>query len=357
MALPGANVLVKGTSQGTQTDFDGKFNIEAGPDDILVISYVGFQTRELPVGEQTDLKITLNEDSAALDEVVVVGYGTQKKSVVTGAISSVKASELENLPEGIKFHQTDCCDYNQMVKNLENVDIVYHCAATAHEGLSVFSPNFITKNIYQASTSVITASIVNKVKKFIFCSSMARYGNQKSPFTEDMAPKPEDPYGIAKVAGENVLKLLADLNGMEWNIAVPHNIVGPNQKYDDPFRNVLSIFINRNLQNKPAIIYGDGKQKRCFSYIDDCLSCLIPMMDQKNLNKQIINIGPDEEFVTINKVAELCSNITGSNLKPIYKKDRPREVKHAVCSADKSRDLLNYRTKTNLKEGIRKTFE
>ena len=98
MALPGANVLVKGTSQGTQTDFDGKFNIEAGPDDILVISYVGFQTRELPVGEQTDLKITLNEDSAALDEVVVVGYGTQKKSVVTGAISSVKASELENLP-------------------------------------------------------------------------------------------------------------------------------------------------------------------------------------------------------------------------------------------------------------------
>ena len=81
------------------------------------------------------------------------------------------------------------------------------------------------------------------------------------------------------------------------------------------------------------------------------------MKDQKNLNKQIINIGPDEEFVTINKVAEMCSNITGSNLKPIYKPDRPREVKHASCSADKARKLLNYKTTVDLKTGISKTFE
>tara|TARA_Y100000992_G_scaffold283510_1_gene232890 strand:- start:250 stop:591 length:342 start_codon:yes stop_codon:yes gene_type:complete len=81
------------------------------------------------------------------------------------------------------------------------------------------------------------------------------------------------------------------------------------------------------------------------------------MMDQKNLNKEIINIGPDEEFVSINKVAEICSNITRVNLKPIYKKDRPQEVKHAVCSANKARALLNYKTKTSLLEGIKKTFE
>ena len=115
--------------------------------------------------------------------------------------------------------------------------------------------------------------------------------------------------------------------------------------------------INRMMQGKAPIIYGDGNQTRCFSYIDDCLSCLIPMLDQKNLNKQTINIGPDEEFVTINKIAELCSNITGVNLEPIHKKDRPKEVKHATCSADKARKLLNYKTKTDLITGIRKTFE
>ena len=76
----------------------------------------------------------------------------------------------------------------------------------------------------------------------------------------------------------------------------------------------------------------------------------------KQLNKQIINIGPDEEFVTINEVFEICSNLTKSNLEPIYKKDRPLEVKHATCSADKARKLLNYKTKTNLKEGIEQTY-
>ena len=155
--------------------------------------------------------------------------------------------DKENLPQDIQFHKTDCINYDEMVVNLKDVDIVYHCAATAHEGLSVFSPNFITKNIYQASVSVITASIVNKVKRFVLCSSMARYGNQKTPFKESMQPKPEDPYGIAKVAAEDTLKLLCEVHGMDYNIAVPHNIVGPNQKYDDPFRNVMSIFINRNL--------------------------------------------------------------------------------------------------------------
>ena len=186
---------------------------------------------------------------------------------------------------------------------------------------------------------------------------MARYGSQEYPFTETMKPKPVDPYAISKVAAEEVLANLCELNGIEWVIAVPHNIIGPKQKYDDPFRNVISIMLNRMLQGKAPIIYGDGKQKRCFSYIDDCLSCMIPMLDQKNLNKQIINIGPDEEFVTINKVAEICSNLTGINLKPIYKKDRPREVKHALCSSDKARKFLNYKTNTGLDEGIKKTFE
>jgi len=111
------------------------------------------------------------------------------------------------------------------------------------------------------------------------------------------------------------------------------------------------------LQGKPPIIFGDGNQKRCFSYIDDCLNCLIPMLEQKNVVKEIINIGPDEELVSIKKIAEICSNVTGSNLRPIFKKDRPKEVKTATCSADKARNLLNYKTLTNLKTGIQKTYE
>ena len=272
-------------------------------------------------------------------------------------VDNMASGYEDNIPKKIKFFNLDCCDLQKMNDVMKNVDIVYHCAATAHEGLSVFSPYEISKNNFLASVSVFSAAIAHKVKRIIFCSSMARYGDQKTPFTENMKPKPVDPYAISKVAAEEILKNLCELNNIEWVIAVPHNIIGPRQKYDDPFRNVVSIMINRMLQKKAPIIYGDGEQKRCFSFIDDCLSCLIPMLDQKNLNKQIINIGPDEEFVTINTISEICSNLTGSNLKPIYKKDRPREVKHATCSADKARKLLNYKTKTNLHDGISKTYE
>ena len=263
----------------------------------------------------------------------------------------------DNVPKNIKFHKGDCCDFEKVQSVMKGVDVVYHCAATAHEGLSVFSPFEITKNNYLASIAIFSAAVNQKVKRIIFCSSMARYGGQQTPFTEEMKPAPVDPYAISKVASEEVLKNLCELNNIEWVIAVPHNIIGPRQKYDDPFRNVVSIMINRMMQGKAPIIYGDGEQTRCFSYIDDCLSCLIPMLDQKNLNKQTINIGPDEEFVTINKIAEICSNLTGVNLKPIYKKDRPQEVKHATCSANKARSLLNYKTTVSLQEGIKKTHE
>ena len=272
-------------------------------------------------------------------------------------IDSMIGGYKDNIPNNIKFHHIDCCDFQKVKTIMSKIDIVYHCAATAHEGLSVFSPYEITKNNYLASVSIFSAAINQKVKRIIFCSSMARYGEQQTPFLESMKSLPVDPYAISKVAAEDVLINLCELNNIEWVIAVPHNIIGPRQKYDDPFRNVVSIMINRMLQGKAPIIYGNGEQKRCFSYIDDCLKCLIPMVDQKDLNKQIINIGPDEEFVTINKIAEICSNLTGTNLPPIYKPGRPREVKYATCSADKARKLLNYKTSISLNDGIQKTFE
>jgi|TARA_B110000259_G_scaffold180147_1_gene220510 UDP-glucose 4-epimerase len=272
-------------------------------------------------------------------------------------IDNMIGGYTDNIPKNIEFHNIDCCDLKKVKEIMKGVNVVYHCAATAHEGLSVFSPYEITRNNYLASVSIFTAAINEKVKRIIYCSSMARFGDLKPPFTENLKPKPIDPYGISKVAAEQVLTSLCELNNIEWVIAVPHNIIGPRQRYDDPFRNVVSIMLNRMLQGKAPIIYGDGEQKRCFSYIEDCLSCLIPMLDQKNLNKEIINIGPDEEFVTINKIAEICSNITGFNGKPIYKNDRPKEVKLALCSADKARKILNYKTETTLEEGIQKTYE
>ena len=196
---------------------------------------------------------------------------------------------LSNVPDRANFYEIDCCDIDAMTKVIAGHDVVIHAAATAHEGLSVFSPSFITKNIFEASVATISASIQNNVKRFVYCSSMARYGNINIPYHEYDTPKPNDPYGVAKLAGEEVLKLLCDTHGMEWNIAIPHNIVGSRQRYDDPFRNVMSIMINRNLQGKPSIVYGDGLQTRCFSHVDDCVFCLEKLALDPDIKSEIIN--------------------------------------------------------------------
>ena len=94
------------------------------------------------------------------------------------------------------------------------------------------------------SVSTFTAAIRNKVKRIVFCSSMARYGDIKTPFKESDVCNPVDPYGVTKLAAENILKILCETHNLEYNIAIPHNIIGPKQKYDDPFRNVASIMTN-----------------------------------------------------------------------------------------------------------------
>jgi UDP-glucose 4-epimerase len=262
----------------------------------------------------------------------------------------------DNVPKGVEFYEVDLLDHTKVVEITKGVDIVYHAAATAYEGFSVFSPFLVTQNIVGASTSIITASIQNKVRRFVFCSSMARYGAQEVPFREDMPVRPQDPYAIGKVASEQMLRNLAEIHGMEYVIAVPHNIIGPRQKYDDPYRNVASIMINRMLRYEQPIIYGNGEQKRCFSFVQDDVMPLARLATAP-LNTEIINIGPDEEFVTINELAEVIAGQLNFNLDPIYMDDRPQEVKLATCSADKARDLLDYRTTYTLEKGIAENIE
>jgi len=265
--------------------------------------------------------------------------------------------ELINVPTEAEFYQYDICRRNSMLKITRGCEVIFHAAATAYEGLSVFSPHLITENIVTGTASLCSASIANGVKRFIFCSSMARYGTNEVPFKETLIPKPQDPYGIAKLAAENLVRNLCEIHGVEYVVAVPHNIIGPRQKYDDPYRNVASIMINLMLQGRQPIIYGDGNQKRCFSFVDDDIYCLKEMVVRDNVRGEIINIGPDEDFITINQLAETIADLLKFDLKPIYLPGRPQEVTLATCSADKARKLLGYATKVSLKDGLQQIID
>jgi len=280
-----------------------------------------------------------------------------KSGNIVSGCDSLVGGNIENVNDKVNFHKIECEDLEKLTSVMNGVDVVCHAAAYAHEGLSTFSPTLICSNNVTGSTSVFTAAIRNKVKRIVYCSSMARYGDAKSPFSENDIVNPVDPYGVSKVAAENILKILSKTHNIEYNIAVPHNIIGPNQKYDDPYRNVVSIMSNLMLQNRRPIIYGDGEQVRSFSDIDDCIFCLEKLLIDPNIKSETVNIGPDEESVSINELFTIISNKLQFNQKPIYYDDRPNEVKNAVCSADKARQLLNYKTSVTLSDSIDKVIE
>jgi UDP-glucose 4-epimerase len=268
-------------------------------------------------------------------------------------IDNLIGGYYKNVPAAVEFYAKDLGDFDSVEKHFNGVDLVVHTACTAYEGLSVFSPALVTRNTSHITTVALSASIKNGVKKFVHMSSMARYGTQDTvPFTEDMAPKPQDPYGIAKYASELLIKNICETHGMKYVILVPHNIIGPRQKYDDPFRNVASIMINRMLSGKQPIIYGDGSQMRCFSFVQDIIDPLMTACETDIVDQMIINIGPDEEFITINQLAKNIAKILNFKLDPIYMDKRPQEVANANCSADLARKLLGYNTTVSLEDGL-----
>jgi len=259
----------------------------------------------------------------------------------------------ENVPSGVDFHNIDLDNLELIQPLFKDVDLVVHTACTAYEGLSVFSPSLVVRNTMQITTNIMSACVRANVKKIVHLSSMARYGTQDVvPFVESMTPKPQDPYGIAKYGAELMIKNISDTHGLNYVILVPHNIIGPRQKFDDPYRNVASIMINRMLQGKQPIIYGNGEQKRCFSFMQDVTDPLMIACETDVADGRIVNIGPDEEFVTINELAQKLSIILDFKLEPIYMPGRPQEVFHANCSANLARELLNYKTTTSLESGL-----
>jgi UDP-glucose 4-epimerase len=168
-----------------------------------------------------------------------------------------------------------------------------------------------------------------------------------------MKPMPQDPYGIAKLSTERLLANLAIVHDVDLVVLVPHNIVGSRQKFDDPFRNVASIMANRMLQGKQPIVYGDGSQQRCFSFIQDVIAPIMVACESPKAVGEVINIGPDESPITILNLAERLAEIIGFDLDPIFMPGRPQEVPVALCSSNKARRLLGYETTVSLDQGLR----
>ena len=264
-----------------------------------------------------------------------------------------------NVPEGSEYHRGDILDTELLKNIMKDCDVVFHTASLPYEGLSVFSPTITASSIVSGTISTAIAALHNKVRLFINCSSMARYGHQTPPFTEDMPTAPVDPYGLAKVQAEQHLEMLSQIHGLQYVTVVPHNVIGTGQRFYDPFRNVVGIMINRCLHHKPIIVYGDGEQKRSFSNVYDCIRAVHRIMEstRTDLCGQVYNIGPDENEITIKELAYKVGHFCQVYPNLQHFPDRPTEVKNAFCSSEKVRKEWNYNASITVDQTIKEMVD
>ena len=273
-----------------------------------------------------------------------------KKHTKIIGIDDLSGGYIENIDKSIEFHKLNLVDDDIEYLFKENkIEIIFHFAAYAAEGLSPFIRVFNYNNNLLATAKLINNAIKYKIKRFVFTSSMATYGEGNAPFSEEDDLKPVDPYGIAKLACEFDLKVAHDQHGLEYCIIKPHNVYGPKQNIWDKYRNVLGIWMLQNLNNQPITIFGDGSQRRAFSYIEDCLEPLWNSSEKKEAKNQIVNLGGSKN-VSLDEVADVLLEVMGYGEK-IYLEKR-HEVKNAWSTYEKSERLLGYNEKYTLRKGL-----
>ncbi|MGB0403968.1 MAG: NAD-dependent epimerase/dehydratase family protein [Salibacteraceae bacterium] len=260
-----------------------------------------------------------------------------------------------NVPSLAKFVQGSITNtelINQLFEEY-NFDFVYHLAAYAAEGLSPYIRKFNYENNLIGSINLINASVNHNVKCFVFTSSIAVYGSKTPPFTESMAPQPEDSYGIAKYAVELDLKDAKERFGLNYVIFRPHNVYGVNQNLNDKFRNVVGIFMRQIILGEPLTIFGDGFQKRAFTSIHDVAPAIAMSVNKSEALNQVFNIGSDVTC-SVNDLAQIVWNALNGNKKVLeikYLEER-KEVVNAIADHSKFKTVFGQETTIPLIDGI-----
>ena len=260
----------------------------------------------------------------------------------------------ENVNKKAIFIKGSVTDHKLLKKLFDeyNIDYVYHLAAYAAEGLSHFIRRFNYTNNLIGSINLINESVKHKIKCFVFTSSIAVYGAGQLPMTEDLTPMPEDPYGIAKFAVEQDLKAAREMFDLNYIIFRPHNVYGEYQNIADKYRNVLGIFMNQLLQEKPLTVFGDGMQTRAFSYIGDVAPYIAKSVEINEAYNQVFNIGADKEY-TVKELAETIMNVMGTKQKLKFLPAR-NEVVNAYSNHSKAKKIFKINSYTSLIDGVSK---
>jgi UDP-glucose 4-epimerase len=268
------------------------------------------------------------------------------------AMDDLSGGFSDNVPDGALFVRGSVTD-SSFVESLfggHRFDYVFHLAAYAAEGLSHFIRRFNYENNVVGSVNLINQAVIHGVKRFVFTSSIAVYGENQVPMTENLIPQPEDPYGVAKYAVELDLAAARRQFGLDYTIFRPHNVYGERQNIGDKYRNVVGIFMNQIMMERPLTIFGDGTQTRAFSHIDDVAPLIARSVEVSEAGGEVFNVGADQPYSVLHLAHTVCAAF---GVEPDIEFLPPRnEVVHAFASHDKVREVFGSSDPTTLEVGI-----
>ena len=269
------------------------------------------------------------------------------------ALDDLSGGFRDNLPPEVAFVHGSVVDHALLQRLFDEHDFryVYHLAAYAAEGLSHFIRRFNYTNNVVGSVNVINECVRHDVECVVFTSSIAVYGAITPPMREDQTPRPEDPYGIAKLAVEHDLAAASRMFGLPFVVFRPHNVYGEYQNIGDPYRNVVGIFMNQIMKHEPMPVFGDGSQRRAFTYVGDVAPVIAAGAWTVAARNEIFNVGADEA-VAVRELAVAVADAMGVPGHPIAQLPPRNEVQFAWADHGKVMRVFGQRSRTSLADGL-----
>jgi UDP-glucose 4-epimerase len=254
--------------------------------------------------------------------------------------------------ENFLFIEGSILDKELLVEITRDVDHIFHLAAQIHVEKSIIRPTETLEINVEGTKNLLDICKMNKNISMTIASSAEVYGESYGEHTEQSPVKPRAPYAASKVSAEALCVSYYYTYDTDVRIVRNFNTFGPRQR-SSGYGSVIAIFVKRALENKPLIIYGDGKQTRDYQYVDDVIN---GYLISENIPKgQTVNTGVGEDF-TINKIAELVLDITKSKSKIVHIEPRPGEVRKLRSNVDKIKKFGHVNELT-LEQGLKKYID
>jgi len=269
----------------------------------------------------------------------------------TGLLSNI---EIHMTQKKIEFIKGDITDLSTCLNATKNIDIILHQAALGSVPRSIENPIATHETNVNGFLNILEAARKNKVDRFVYASSSSVYGdNADLPKMEEKTGNPLSPYAVSKKTNELYARVYSDLYNMQIIGLRYFNVFGPKQNPDGPYAAVIPIFINNLLNNKSCSIFGDGNNRRDFTYVDNVVQANILAASTQNSKAfgNIFNIAYGSTK-SVNKLFEQILNSLGSTQQAIYLPPRKGEIKDSFASIEKAKEMLGYHPKIDLDQGI-----